>query len=64
MQAHVDDEYRGRVMSLWILCAIGGAGFGALALGALADIAGLGAGALMLYGAVSLLLVPLSRRVR
>lgn len=62
-QAGTPDGARGRVMSLWILMGIGGAAFGALGLGALADVVGLraalaaGAGAALL----ALLLRPRPR---
>ncbi len=50
IQLQVQDHIRGRVMSLWIMVAMGGTAFGALLLGALADAIGLGA-ALQIFGA-------------
>src|SRR5690606_2856099 len=41
MQAPVDDAVRGRVASLYIVCARGCPAFGALLMGALAEYAGL-----------------------
>lgn len=41
IQIDLDDDLRGRVMSLWILVGIGGAACGAVALGLMADAIGL-----------------------
>jgi predicted MFS family arabinose efflux permease len=41
IQLNVEDEYRGRVMSLWIMAGIGTSALGALLLGAAADVFGL-----------------------
>lgn len=43
VQLVLPDGYRGRVMSLWTMVAIGAAAIGAVGLGALADAVGLGA---------------------
>ena len=58
IQMRIDDTFRGRVMSLWAVVAIGAAALGSLAFGAMADLvafrataltmAGLGLAALML----------------
>ena len=42
IQSDLPDSYRGRVMSLWVMTGIGGSALGALLLGALADVLGLG----------------------
>lgn len=42
LQQVLTDGYRGRVMSLWVMTGIGGSALGALLLGALADVLGLG----------------------
>ncbi len=41
IQMQVEDHLRGRVMSLWIMVALGGTAFGALLIGAMADALGL-----------------------
>jgi len=41
IQIQVEDELRGRVMSLWIMVAMGGVAFGSMLVGALADAFGL-----------------------
>jgi len=41
MQVALDDAYRGRVMSLWIVLVIGGAAISAIGIGSLADIFGM-----------------------
>jgi len=41
MQVALDDAYRGRVMSLWIVLVIGGAAISAIGIGSLADIFGI-----------------------
>lgn len=54
VQLSVEEGYRGRVMSLWTVVGFGGAALGALGLGALADLIGIGA-AYAVFGAVSAL---------
>lgn len=41
MQVALDDTYRGRVMSLWIVLVIGGAAISAIGIGSLADVLGM-----------------------
>jgi hypothetical protein len=41
VQLALSDDYRGRVMSLWIVLVIGGAAMSAIALGFFADIFGM-----------------------
>ena len=53
IQIELDDDLRGRVMSLWVLVSIGATATGAVFLGALADLVGLAAG-LSLIGGVGL----------
>jgi len=53
IQVGLDDDLRGRVMSLWVLVSIGLTATGALVLGILADLVGLGPG-LALVGGVGL----------
>jgi hypothetical protein len=55
IQLTVDDDYRGRVMSLWMVAGIGLSSLGALLLGVLADLFGL-AETLVGGGIASLLL--------
>lgn len=45
LQQVLSDGYRGRVMSLWVMTGIGGSAMGALLLGGLADLIGLGGAA-------------------
>ncbi len=52
IQMQVQDHMRGRVMSLWIMVAMGGTAFGSLLLGALADAAGLGP-AMQIFGIIT-----------
>lgn len=42
IQIDLDDDIRGRVMSLWVMVGMGGSALGAITLGALSDIAGFG----------------------
>lgn len=42
VQMQLDDDIRGRVMSLWMTIAVGGTALGALAMGGLIDVFGLG----------------------
>ncbi len=42
IQMQVEDHMRGRVMSLWIMVAMGGTAFGSMLLGGLADMVSLG----------------------
>lgn len=57
-QLTVADEFRGRVMSLWTVIAMGVPAIGAFLMGALADVLGFGP-VLTLFGALALLLVAL-----
>jgi MFS family permease len=56
MQVALDDAYRGRVMSLWIVLVIGGAAISAIGIGSLADVLGMSAALVAsgLTGAVSI----------
>lgn len=58
IQMGLEDEYRGRVMSLWVLVVVGAAASGAVILGGLADLLGL-APALSLVGGVGALFLAL-----
>jgi hypothetical protein len=55
IQLTVEDEFRGRVMSLWMVAGIGFSALGALVLGMAADLFGLSA-TLVVGGVASLLL--------
>ncbi|NKB54530.1 MAG: MFS transporter [Rhizobiaceae bacterium] len=65
IQTDLDDDLRGRVMSLWVMVGIGGAAIGAIALGFLVDQLGF-SGALICAGGVAgaglaILLMRISR---
>jgi len=65
IQMQVEDHLRGRVMSLWIMVAMGGTAFGSLLLGGMADALGL-ALALQIAGistAIAVLLLLFARRI-
>ncbi len=65
IQMQVEDHLRGRVMSLWIMVAMGGTAFGSLLVGGMADIFGL-ASSLQIAGigtALSVLALLLLRRI-
>ncbi|NNU81433.1 MFS transporter [Halovulum dunhuangense] len=64
LQPALPDDYRGRVMSLWVMTGVGGSALGALFLGAMAEIAGLRAGTLLPCAAGVALLVLAARRGR
>lgn len=57
LQQVLTDGYRGRVMSLWVMTGIGGSALGALLMGGLADLLGLGWAAVIL---LVLALLPLT----
>ena len=59
VQITVDDDYRGRVLSLWTMAAFGGPAVGVLGLGAVGEAIGLGR-ALMLFGGVGFAAVLLA----
>lgn len=54
IQLDLADDLRGRVMSLWIVIAVGGAALGAGILGVLADLIGFGAALALTGGTVSI----------
>ncbi len=58
VQLALDDNFRGRVMSLWIMVGIGAAAIGALVMGALADLIGFRLTLLLSAGAALLALLP------
>lgn len=58
IQVDLDDDMRGRVMSLWVLVGVGAAATGAVFLGALTDLVGLGPG-LGTVGALGFVLLGL-----
>jgi MFS family permease len=58
MQIKVDNELRGRVMSLWTLVIIGGPAIGSIVAGALASNLG-STYTLLLFSGISLLLTAL-----
>lgn len=59
MQIALDDAYRGRVMSLWIVLVIGGAAISAIGIGSLADIFGISS-ALVTSGVTGAVLIGMS----
>jgi len=59
MQVALDDAYRGRVMSLWIVLVIGGAAISAIGIGSLADLLGMSS-ALVASGASGAVLIGAS----
>jgi MFS family permease len=59
MQVALDDAYRGRVMSLWIVLVIGGAAISAIGIGSLADALGMSS-ALVASGAAGAISIGLS----
>jgi len=61
MQIKVDNELRGRVMSLWTLVVIGGPAIGSIVAGALASDLG-PTYTLLLFSGISILLTALARR--
>ncbi|MBB5516848.1 MFS family permease [Rubricella aquisinus] len=63
IQMRLDDGMRGRVMSTWVMLAIGSMAGGALMLGALVDLLGLGPALMIGAGTGVVLLGILSRRV-
>ena len=63
IQMDLDDDLRGRVMSLWIVIAIGGAALGAGTLGQLVDWLGF-APALMFAGSGTLLIAAITAFLR
>ena len=62
LQLSLEDAYRGRVMSLWVMTGIGCAALGALLIGALADRFGLAWGTVLVYGAGLALFRAFTRR--
>ncbi|WP_157966449.1 MFS transporter [Oceanibium sediminis] len=58
------DDYRGRVMSLWVMTGIGSAALGALLLGSLADLVGLPTAVLSVGGAAFFFLLTAPRFLR
>lgn len=69
LQTHVDDQLRGRVMSLYTVTFFGLAPFGNLAIGALSEAWGLGptisasAGLALVFSAVVLVAIPAVRKL-
>lgn len=63
VQTGIEDEIRGRVMSLWAVVAIGSSALGAATLGLSADIAGFGP-TLVLAAGLALLPIGVSRLLR
>ncbi|MDH3715542.1 MAG: MFS transporter [Gammaproteobacteria bacterium] len=65
IQMHVDDDYRGRVMSLWGTIGFGGTALGGLAIGALSELLGL-SNATSIWGVVCVaavaVTIPAARR--
>ena len=62
LQLVLVDTYRGRVMSLWVMLGIGAASLGALVLGAMADVLGLGLATLLINGAALICFIALLRK--
>ena len=54
-QLQLTDEFRGRVMSLWTMIAMGGGAIGALLLGAISEIVGILATFIALGGVTTLI---------
>ena len=63
IQVDLDDNLRGRVMSLWVLVGIGAAAFGAVFLGVFADLAGLATALGTVGGLGTLFLAIYVRRI-
>jgi hypothetical protein len=63
IQVDLEDDLRGRVMSLWILVGIGAAASGAVFLGALTDIFGLATASSLVGGFGFLLLASYVRKI-
>ncbi|MXQ08046.1 MFS transporter [Alphaproteobacteria bacterium GH1-50] len=64
IQMQIDDTYRGRVMSIWAVVAIGSAALGSLAFGGLADVMTFRATALTMAGAgLAALIVRIAVRI-
>lgn len=61
LQLTLEDRYRGRVMSLWVMTGIGSAALGAVLIGALSDLVGLPLGTVLVYGAGLALFGAVSR---
>jgi MFS family permease len=59
IQMHVDDDYRGRVMSLWGTIGFGGTALGGLAIGAVSEFIGLSM-ATSIWGAVCIAAVAVT----
>jgi hypothetical protein len=55
VQLELDDVYRGRVMSLWVVLVIGVAAFSAVLMGLFADLVGIGS-TLMFFSILGLTL--------
>jgi len=65
IQLQVEDHLRGRIMSLWIMVAMGGTAFGAMIIGAMSDTFGLGFSlqAAGIFSAVMTIAVIIQRRI-
>jgi len=61
LQPALPDDFRGRVMSFWVMTAIGSAAFGALVIGALTDLVGLRPAVIGLGVCIAVLLLLLPR---
>ena len=56
-QLQLTDEFRGRVMSLWTMIAMGGGAIGALTLGAVSEIIGISVTFITLGGITSIVTI-------
>ena len=63
-QLQLTDEFRGRVMSLWTMIAMGGAAIGALLLGAISEILGISFTILLLGGFTATITIVILMFVR
>ena len=63
-QLQLTDEFRGRVMSLWTMIAMGGAAIGALLLGAISEILGISFTFLLLGGFTTMITTVILMFVR
>jgi MFS family permease len=62
IQSDLPDDMRGRVMSIWVVVGLGATALGAFAIGALANVIGIGPASLWIAGTGLLAILILSRR--